>query len=201
MKMEQYKIDIIKANYGKIIVEEISKMIGESHSAIGSLVFRLRQKGFDLHSALGHSEERKQKMKEKWKDTEYLEKMKKRDKKNSEIMKINNPMFNKETALKAHIKAMETQKRPEIRAKKLGINHWHWDGGTSRIYSLRLKKENFEYACFQCERKINVDIHHKDLNEKNNEISNSLPLCRGCHMDLHKLLKKYDNQSIVTLLS
>ena len=206
--LKQIQKEYIEQNYGKIFVKDIAKNLNVTPDAIYCYAYQLRKKGVNIKSKLFKINEKfkdpilsSKWAKEKWKDPQYLKKMEKRNKIVGELMKKNNPMFNKEIVQKAHIKAMETQKRPQIRAKRLGENHWNWEGGVSRIYSQRLKKENFEYVCFQCERKINVDIHHKDLNEKNNELSNLVPLCRGCHTDLHKLLKKYDNQSIVTLLS
>jgi hypothetical protein len=196
--MEQYKIEMIKEDYGKVKVEDISNRIGESKSAIYSVAFELRKKGENISSNLQHSKEsyekskplRSKRLKEKWKDPEYLKKMEERDKINSDLMKKQNPMFNKEISLKAHEKIREKWQDPKVKAKVLGQNHWNWKNGVSRLYSQRLKKENFVYSCSSCGQMVNIDIHHKDLNERNNVLSNLLPLCRSCHTKLHRLIEK-----------
>ncbi len=46
----------------------------------------------------------------------------------------------------------------------------------------------------QCEKcgteKGQLDIHHKDFNENNNELDNLICLCRSCHTKIHRPAKK-----------
>lgn len=41
--------------------------------------------------------------------------------------------------------------------------------------------------CFDCR---NLSVHHKDDNNKNNELNNLIILCRKCHDELHTPLNK-----------
>ena len=41
-------------------------------------------------------------------------------------------------------------------------------------------------CCEICGSEKNVDVHHKDGNPQNNELSNLQRLCRSCHMKAHK---------------
>ena len=45
-------------------------------------------------------------------------------------------------------------------------------------------------CCEICGRSQNVDVHHKDNNPQNNEISNLQRLCRSCHLKAHRGARK-----------
>ena len=47
-----------------------------------------------------------------------------------------------------------------------------------------------EHACELCGSTQNLDVHHIDENYHNNEITNLMVLCRGCHMKQHKSKSK-----------
>ena len=58
----------------------------------------------------------------------------------------------------------------------------------SHRFKHRLIKENiFEYKCYQCNltewnnQPIPIELHHKDGNNDNNELSNIILLCPNCH--------------------
>ena len=46
--------------------------------------------------------------------------------------------------------------------------------------------ENYKCLCANgCEVDESLDVHHKDENKDNNDISNLIPLCRKCHIKAH----------------
>lgn len=49
----------------------------------------------------------------------------------------------------------------------------------------RLARTFVGQSCNICGDTKNLDVHHKDRNYKNNEISNLETLCHPCHMKLH----------------
>jgi len=49
----------------------------------------------------------------------------------------------------------------------------------------RLARNFVDQSCKICKSTENLDVHHKDKNYKNNEISNLETLCHSCHMKLH----------------
>ena len=53
-----------------------------------------------------------------------------------------------------------------------------------------LKKNNKFNNCQKCNRKDNLQLHHKDKNRKNNKLNNLMVLCSHCHMNLHKNWEK-----------
>ena len=72
----------------------------------------------------------------------------------------------------------------ERRISKIrGEQHWLWKGGASRRhYRGTVVKEQ----CASCRSKINLCIHHKDLDHYNNTPDNLDVLCVSCHLSLHK---------------
>ena len=44
--------------------------------------------------------------------------------------------------------------------------------------------------CEICGSDINVDVHHKDGNPENNDLSNLQRVCRSCHVKIHRPAKK-----------
>ena len=49
----------------------------------------------------------------------------------------------------------------------------------------RLARTFLSPCCNTCQSTENLDIHHKDKNWKNNEMSNLVTLCHSYHMKLH----------------
>lgn len=50
----------------------------------------------------------------------------------------------------------------------------------------KIALEFFKEECQCCKVNKYIDIHHIDKNKKNNSLENLLPLCKRCHMKLHK---------------
>ena len=54
--------------------------------------------------------------------------------------------------------------------------------------------EEAEYRCSLCgngrEQGVSLEIHHKDFNEKNNDINNYQVVCFLCHRGLHEIEKE-----------
>ncbi len=50
---------------------------------------------------------------------------------------------------------------------------------------IAIKNNAVERKCFFCSKTENTQIHHIDKDKLNNDISNLLILCKGCHLKLH----------------
>lgn len=61
-----------------------------------------------------------------------------------------------------------------------------WRSRGKRIFFLK----NPNPVCDSCGTDKRIEIHHIDKNYKNNDIKNLQPLCKKCHMKLHKFKKK-----------
>ena len=66
-----------------------------------------------------------------------------------------------------------------------GDKHWLWKGGKS-VRRYREVVEKVE--CASCGGKLNLCIHHLDLDHYNNDPDNLQVLCVSCHLSLHKTL-------------
>lgn len=55
-----------------------------------------------------------------------------------------------------------------------------WKGGISGKYAINIRK-GLPQICNRCGSNENIEIHHKDLNPKNNNLDNLEILCRHCH--------------------
>jgi len=76
---------------------------------------------------------------------------------------------------------------PEMVEKRIagirGENHWLWKGGASkREYRNVIDKQ----TCARCGGRINLGIHHINLDHYDNRPENLDVLCVSCHMSLHK---------------
>jgi hypothetical protein len=76
---------------------------------------------------------------------------------------------------------------PEMVEKRVapirGENHYLWKGGESlRPYRGKLIKEK----CSNCGSKLNLCIHHKNLDHYDDRTDNLQVLCVSCHMSIHK---------------
>ena len=40
-------------------------------------------------------------------------------------------------------------------------------------------------CCVECGADENIEVHHIDRDRGNNSIENLVPMCYGCHMDVH----------------
>jgi len=194
--MEEYKLQFIKENYGKRLVENISKEINESKSAIFSIAHTLRKKGIKINSKLQFSKEAYQKSKEKrskkmkrlWKNPKYLGKMKIRDRQNSKFMKINNPMFNENSKEKTSKGNKIAWQKKQIREKHLGKNHPLWKGNKVSYSALHnwLKREKLKpKRCENCKREKKLDLANISKEYKR-DINDYKWLCRSCHKNFDK---------------
>jgi thymidylate synthase ThyX len=64
-----------------------------------------------------------------------------------------------------------------------GEQNSFWKGGVSRGIAYESKKDILK--CEICESANNLEIHHKDKNERNNSIGNLIKVCVHCHELLH----------------
>ena len=78
-------------------------------------------------------------------------------------------------------KAMIESRTSKIR----GEQHYLWKGGKSKRDYRKLRQK---VKCENCGSRLNLGIHHKNLDHYDNEANNLQVLCVGCHMSLHKKL-------------
>ena len=81
-------------------------------------------------------------------------------------------------------KALRTGLKREVRVN-LGSKNGQWRGGVNEDYYRRIAFENLPKRCAICEAKDRLEVHHKDKNRKNNELSNLMILCTQCHKNVH----------------
>ena len=55
---------------------------------------------------------------------------------------------------------------------------------------LRKVRSRFFIMCQSCNKSRGIEVHHKDLNVKNNKLENLIIVCRKCHFKIHKRGKK-----------
>ena len=68
-----------------------------------------------------------------------------------------------------------------------GSKHPKWKNKSLYLIDYKLKKRTMlknKTKCNNCD-KLALLLHHKDLNPKNNESKNLMPLCASCHTILH----------------
>lgn len=65
------------------------------------------------------------------------------------------------------------------------------DGGN---YTKTLKRDDF--TCQKCNSILDLIVHHKDKNNKNNKLENLITLCRFCHAKEHWSKIKFDKPPI-----
>ena len=66
-----------------------------------------------------------------------------------------------------------------------GENHYLWKGG---FYNRDYKKVIKKVKCGNCDSRMNLGIHHINLDHYDNSPKNLQVLCVSCHMSLHKKL-------------
>jgi hypothetical protein len=73
--------------------------------------------------------------------------------------------------------------RNDLREKYKGCANPNYRNGlsTSKRIILEVKK-----LCEYCGTNKNLEIHHKDKNRDNNQLSNLILLCRSCHSKQHR---------------
>jgi hypothetical protein len=47
------------------------------------------------------------------------------------------------------------------------------------------------YSCYICGESNNIDVHHIDGDRTNNQLKNLIPICRYCHIGIHKARENY----------
>jgi len=57
---------------------------------------------------------------------------------------------------------------------------------TKITFYRKIAFESLPHYCHFCNSKDTLQVHHKDHNRSNNEISNLVILCTSCHIKLHK---------------
>jgi 5-methylcytosine-specific restriction endonuclease McrA len=78
--------------------------------------------------------------------------------------------------------------RPESHLHALhqtGPDHPRFTTGINANYYRRIAFEAYGEACQRCGSTRNVDVHHKDENRHNSDLSNLEVLCRSCHSKAH----------------
>lgn len=48
--------------------------------------------------------------------------------------------------------------------------------------------QQYGHCCVNCKSVTHLHLHHKDFNNRNNELNNFLLLCKPCHILLHQLI-------------
>jgi hypothetical protein len=72
----------------------------------------------------------------------------------------------------------------EKRISKIrGDRHWLWKGGKDRR---GYRQEVEKVACSECGSRVNLCIHHLDLDHYNDAPENLQVLCVSHHLSLHK---------------
>ncbi|MFW6027093.1 MAG: HNH endonuclease [Candidatus Woesearchaeota archaeon] len=66
--------------------------------------------------------------------------------------------------------------------------------GNRKIY-LKIAKKNKEWVCEMCgatktNNNFDLVVHHKDMNNRNNDLNNLMVLCQSCHSKVHINLSK-----------
>jgi len=71
-------------------------------------------------------------------------------------------------------------------AQGIGKTHHTYKNGRKHFREIALKY--YEHKCYSCgKKKVKLDVHHKDFDvtQSNNDLTNLIPLCRGCHKKVH----------------
>lgn len=87
--------------------------------------------------------------------------------------------------------ALNYQKRKNPN-KLIGIgsgNHPNNKGELSHSYKtgIRSYQKYNKGFCEYCNSKLNLCVHHKDKNRKNNKEDNLITLCKRCHQKIHNI--------------
>lgn len=93
---------------------------------------------------------------------------------------LNNPKRKKEV----NDKLKEIFEKNPKRAIKIMLENI----GNNKIYAYqRIAYEEYGKLCGKCgQTNGQIDVHHKDMNKKNNKVNNLMVLCASCHATLHK---------------
>jgi hypothetical protein len=66
-----------------------------------------------------------------------------------------------------------------------GPEHGCWKTGINNKTRRRIAFQAWGMTCQQCGSTENVQVHHKDYNQRNNDPANLAVLCRTCHARIH----------------
>ena len=67
---------------------------------------------------------------------------------------------------------------------------------SSDLKNRLLSRDIFENKCYKCNKiewegeDIPLELHHKDCNRHNNNLSNLIILCANCHTITHRIIKR-----------
>lgn len=73
---------------------------------------------------------------------------------------------------------------------KTGKRSAEWNTTFSRNLYRKIAFKYFKEECSLCGNKKRIQIHHIDCDNKNNDISNLIPLCCSCHRSVHWRIRK-----------
>lgn len=82
--------------------------------------------------------------------------------------------------------------------EKMSLSRWKFGSRTTyaRVARSVYKEHNINILCDKCGTNINIQIHHKDHNWKNNNINNLQPLCQSCHMKYHRKEQELEKNAL-----
>ena len=98
----------------------------------------------------------------------------------------NNPFYDESHTI-------ETRRQISEIDRPSGEDHWWWKDGTGGSdypddfwFARKIARERDDFTCRVCgiteeECGRELDVHHRDSDKTNNELSNLLSLCRSCH--------------------
>lgn len=79
-------------------------------------------------------------------------------------------------------------KKGEMSKKQIGKNNSNWKSGIAAYR--RIAKITCNSNCERCKSQNKLLVHHKDENRYNNNFNNLMILCKRCHYDIHKELRR-----------
>lgn len=105
----------------------------------------------------------------------------------------NNPAKRLSSRIKIRLSKLG-KKRPYLSDRYKGEGNPHYKNGiiTGKRVLLETKK-----VCEKCRGNKNLNVHHKDGNRKNNNLSNLLLLCKSCHSKEHRG-KEWHNMIVIS---
>jgi hypothetical protein len=74
---------------------------------------------------------------------------------------------------------------------QFGENNHRYDSGQV-AYKKLLFRLGYEKICSLCKSTTMIEVHHIDVNRKNNKIENLLIVCRSCHRKIHTFQKGFE---------
>jgi hypothetical protein len=169
-----------KINDIRCLPEETRLKISESNKETWKNP-ELRKVISELHKGIPHKEEHRRK-----------------------IGEANRRRIWKEESKKKISERFKGKSLPEEHVRKLsGENNYNWNSDS--LYRSGVEFRKHPKPCEVCGTTLNLVMHHKDGNHKNNTLENIMWLCRKHHLYFHDtcikgLTKIHDNRKIVSLV-